>query len=335
MSLFPSKESMDGELSVHIGRLSASWSVPLLLLWVSRSRTFAASTNVSWLVAGMLHEWEATVGGVETGVCNPTTAFVLLGASSFAFHVDSRLGSPAHALDIFMGWVVVSQLAYVAVATFVAHVLQPFIDPSRLRLLSLAGACAWAAAVVLLASHYETVKSKQIWLYSSLGGVSIAVGGACRVLLTDNEQGKRPIEAWRIAAYEALVLLLLLISAVHAQCELVGARYTVDEDPREYDLFHGVWHLHTSSLFSIAHHRLRRVALDAEAHLCVCQQSWTEFAGLAGLAFFAVATLLVKELRASVEAAEILVSVSLCPVLLHAAWTLVRRRAFRCICHLS
>lgn len=152
-------------------------------------------------------------------------ATILTGSSSWAFHTDGALRTPAHALDIAMGWNL-----HVYLATLCLYAAMPR-QPATWRVL-LALNLLRAIALCVLFHFYDAVKPHQIYVYLACGGVQYA----SKIRMDVSRRGARK---WCHAAAESLSLAFLQFVAGTLQGEL----WFEARGERWYNVSHGYWHI--------------------------------------------------------------------------------------------
>ncbi len=225
----------------------------LWTLFDDRFRCFATSTNGCYVACGLVLHWQGGAPRARLdGLRNPALLYVLLGASSAAFHAssarrgDADLGAPAHALDVALGWTLVVHCAYATSAVLVAQLGTPCagavaaIEPLLL-----------AAAVVALLFDYDATHDAQLAVF----GASVSVALVSAVVSRANADAVG-CSCWH-APYlaEIGVLALAAAAAVYAQGELLGQQLRCCADGR-YDVFHGVWHYLVASVTVVLYVRV-------------------------------------------------------------------------------
>ena len=175
---------------------------------------FATLSNVCYLSAGFYRELASLtkqhsaaqlVGQLGGG----SLVLVLIGASSFAYHRETMLSSPAHTLDILFGWVLVSHVLYVCFSVsslgLLRQLLPEHLDDIGLQLLRATLSLCMLVTFVFLMAFYNTIYRNQELLYFTLGPAAALAGGACRFLLVRSE-GALSWHAVAIAVVEVVVV---------------------------------------------------------------------------------------------------------------------------------
>ena len=306
--------------------LGFAWSVSFVVPIINYNfeSTFATLSNICFVGAGLYHEHRAPHrrGAVKLAgsLASSSLPLILIGVSSFAFHIASDVGSNAHTLDIFMGWVLVLHVAtipvVVAVASFVPTRFSKFV--SRLVL-----STGIVVALFLFASFYDGMYRNQKYFYLVSGSIAMAASALCRrLLMYDNN--KLTFVPSALAFAELVVGVVVVISAVFSQGELLGRRVSLSSDARRYDIFHGQWHFLLATISSASYARAGDAAnrliveLERGSVRCICK--WPVLDAVGGVAVLLHATfvILLKELDSDIVFVNIVLSVSTTVLFLHA-----------------
>ena len=231
---------------------------------------FASTTNLCYMAAGFYreavtatdrHSATLLVGQMAGG----SLILVLMGASSFAFHRESAVYSPAHTLDILFGWLLVTHVFYVcfsvSLLAFVRFVLPDSLDERGARYMRTALSFSLLVAVTLLMTFYDTFYAHQTEFFFVLGPSAALFGGITRFILV-YEDGSLRWHAVGLAVMEVVVALTVVFAAILSQGELLGRRLSRGTDPMGYDFFHGQWHFLLALVTSLLYSR----AADAAGH---------------------------------------------------------------------
>lgn len=133
---------------------------------------------------------------------------------------------------------------------------------------------------------------------------------------------------WLTVTCEACVTLLCTISALFAQCNLLGIRYI--HGTAEQDFYHGNWHFLLAIGTSIVYARCAQITVViAESSTPKCITPRLDFVGLAGIALYAGLLIIFKEMRVELEVVKSILAVIAFLLCGYAIFTLVR------YCHLS
>lgn len=276
-----------GDLSPTVAVVSFFLAVSYLVLLIAPSaHVFATMTNLCYLAAGLWREAVSAssdrrlptlLAGQLTG---GSLILVLMGASSFAFHRESEMSSPAHTFDIFFAWLLVAHICYVSfsvVVLAVVHSCSSGQAQCAMRVTRLGVAVLFLAVIVVLMAFYDTVYTHQPLFFLLTGSGAAVLGGASRGLLLVFENGKLQWRAVRLAAVEMAIALTVVLAAVFAQGELLGPPLSRDTTPKAYDFYHGQWHfllaLVVSLLYARASHAAQAAGSDVGNDQCVCDTS--------------------------------------------------------------
>lgn len=259
---------------------------PLFLAYALRgllagATVFATWTNLCWVGVSLTMRGHgrrsvqiASGGGV---------VFLLMGSASFAFHAAQVVGSPAWALDIALGWVVLmymsSLLAFVAL-----RVLGAPLGAARLAahaLLAAAVTAAWAC--------FEWAHRHQLLMMSAGGGAVAALFAFVEIRRGWRQGGAAA--ALRAAA-DVAVLAWLLVAATIVQCDMLGAGCP---GARRYDLSHGQWHFLTSVSLGAVHRRAIERVAEADGAPVVAAPAQASRLADAALSVYALGAVAVKE----------------------------------------
>jgi len=206
---------------------------------------------------------------------------VLLGAASFAFHVDEVMKTTRHTLDIFFGWIVLLHASFVLLTSCVAKMFVSGIQlqcknskhsytpkETHIVVAALLSAFFFSAIVVVVAVLYDDVYSVQqlffvvVVLFSSISTVfSAFIINIQKDLQTTNRKpnvvcctcGPSCVETWAAGCGLRADAIHLLISAAQlfAPASIaISAVFLQSEiigirhkhHSLEYDLWHGNWH---------------------------------------------------------------------------------------------
>lgn len=239
-------------------------------MWASPSpRVFATSTNTCFLAAGFWREATSTFahGGASRRLSLPVgqmaggaLVLVFMGASSFAFHQQGRLGSPAHTLDIVFGWVLVAHTSYVTLAVVLLKILS---DASASRwavsAASSAASLGFLVLVALLMVFYDDAYANQLVVYAACGSVAAVFGVACRWILVFDEEGRSSPARITIVLAETAVAASTLLAAIVCQGSLLGRPLDERTTPSAYDFYHGNWHFLLALVACLLYSRARDV----------------------------------------------------------------------------
>lgn len=294
----------------------ASVSVALLVSYVAMAlfpstHVFATVSNICYIGAGFYREATSFANGNSATLLvgqlgGGSLVLVLMGASSFAFHREYVIGSPAHTLDILFGWVLVAHVLYVcfSVATLgLMQLLLPYgFDELGMHLLRTVLSLLMIAAYVLLMTFYDDLYANQQLLYFTLGPLAAVFGGVCRFMLVYNE-GAVQGHAFRVAVVEVVIALTATLAAIITQGELLGRKVSAKTLPREYDFFHGQWHFLLAAVTSLLYSRAADAARAVHsAHsVCVCSLPHLDRFALGLLFVYSVTAIGLKEAAVDID----------------------------------
>jgi len=258
--------------------------------------------------------------------------YVFLGSSSFAFHAESTLNSPAHSLDILGGWLLVLHVFFVALSVCVIALVKRV--ASSTIVVQIVLSIMLVVAFTLLTTFYDSFYGKQLEFYFVLGPGAAVFGSICRFMLV-YKKGDLQWGAARIALFELGVALTVVFSAILCQGELLsltGRKLSYNKEGDAYDLYHAHWHFFLATSTAILYSRsadASRVVMGTHT-VCVCAQSLLDTVGLTILFFYAVTAAVLKEARVATDASLIVLFCLNALLALHAMLTaldwLKRRR---------
>lgn len=325
------KEPLLYQLSPAIATTTSAVVAAWIAALVSDSKyIFATWSNFCFVFAGLYAEFRAfrKRGSVELigGLATPTVPFLLLGASSLAFHRDSEVSSNAHTLDIFLGWVLVGHVALVtSTVALVSFAPERAVQFLRRYAMSI----GTTVLIVCLASFYDIVYENQRLFYLVAGAVAMTTSALCRLLLVyDNYQLKRtPVV---MAILELVAGAWIVVAAIFSQGELLGRRVSLASDEARYDLYHSNWHyllaLVASCGYTRADDAARRVVgwLDESTDLpCLCAWPRLDAVGAGVVVIHAVLVVALKELEVDITLVRGLLTASTLLMATHAGFFFV------------
>ena len=285
---------------------------------------FATLSNLCLILSALWREFAAIRGRSTSAVAGELTSgtfpLLLLGVASLSFHRSHELASPAHTLDVFAGWVLVSHLGFCAVKLAAIAVPQLLGWPPFYRtLLGSLLSVGFAGAVAALAVLFDEVYAHQLLFYLIVGSNAVLFGALCRALLAGGEEGAG------VALFELFVALAVVTAAIFAQGELIGRTLTAATAPELYDLFHGLWHVLLSAVATLVYARVADLGrlLETPTARCVCALPVLDWLGEALLLLLAVVVLVTKEAAADVVVARALIGGCTGLGALHATATIV------------
>lgn len=324
---------MRHEMSQPIAAVSTAGVLAFVGMWLlpGQSRSFASLTNLCYLAAGIQREHAAMLGETTTTLIGLLGAapfpLVFLGASSFGFHTTAELFTPAHTLDIFFGWVLVSHCAYVTLAKTILRL-------SASAYVRTAVSTGYAMCVVCLVVFYDAVYRHQELLFFTLGPLAAVLSVLCRLQMVDvrppPEGGCARNAVW-VALFETLISLLAIVAAVFAQCGLLGRRYDIRHEPHMYDFWHGNWHLLNAVCMATLYTRVSHSAEDVldtrgdrpprSADRAPDRLSALDFTGFALVGLYSGLVIVLKEVGVHLDRARQILSFVMALLGLHALAT--------------
>ena len=158
-------------------------------------------------------------------VVETTSAAVMIGGASFAFHQDGVLGTPQHTLDIFLAWVLYVQLATAACFAIRGQGL-------------LTAMFARSVALMLLFVAYEHVYHHQVAFFVTMGAVAYAATFVTQC-------SRRTGVARTDVILDSAALLSVQACAVAVQG---GIWFDIGDS---YDVGHGYWHIFNAVLVGV------------------------------------------------------------------------------------
>lgn len=277
----------------------------------------ATLSNMCFMSAGIYRAFVTIARGHSSTfllgqLAGASFIYVFLGSSSFAFHAESELNSPAHAFDIFGGWLLVLHACFVCVSVSVIAVAKWSINNEWRRCAIMTTHIVLSIILVfmitLFTTFYEFFYERQVALYITLGSGALIFGSVCRFMLVY----KKDLQwrAVRIAVFELGVGFVVVFSGILCQGELLSfsdrrLSYNIEGDA--YDLYHAHWHYFLALSTSILYARAAdaaRVVMGSEC-VCVCTQSWLDVFALSVLLVYSVTAVFLKELKVETQASLI------------------------------
>lgn len=315
--------------------ISAALIVSYMALIAQPSvHVFATASNLCYLAAGFVREL-ITLTNLERSTpiflghaTGGALILALLGASSFAYHSKSTIGSPAHTLDILFGWLLVMHLFYttlsVVVLALVSWFLPDALDSTGLAYGRAGLSLAFLASAVAVMTAYDTIYSNQRTFYLVLGPCAAVFGAILRSFVAHDGKGF----TWKaigLAVAELVVALTLVVSAILCQGELLGRPLDKATMPKEYDFYHGNWHFQMAMVSSLLYTRASDAAhlVQFKRPVCVCTLPALDWVAEALLLLYAVLAMIFKETGADLTAAIITLGILTLCFELHAAIAMV------------
>lgn len=331
------------EISPTIAVISCFQLFTFFSYAVAPSKHVMASTsNFCYLAAGLHRAVVSLVEGHSSTfllgqLAGSSFIYVFLGASSFAFHAESVLNSPAHSFDILGGWFLVLHVCFVCFSVCTIALVKwctkfrPLAS-SAVTVTQVSLSILIVIAFTILVTFYDAFYSRQLEFFFALGPGAAVFGTTCRFMLV-YKKGDVQWRAIRIASFELVVALTAVFAAILCQGELLSLtnRKLSSTDGFAYDLFHAQWHFllatATAALYSRAADAAKVVM--GTHRVCVCNQSWLDFGGLSLLFCYSVAAAVLKESRAGVNASLLVLFAFNALMAVHAMITLfdwIKRR---------
>ena len=267
----------------------------------------ATVSNMCYMGAGLYRAIISLTRGHSSSfllgqLAGASFVYVFLGSSSFAFHAESMLNSPAHSFDILGGWLLVLHVCFVCMAVCVVALVKRLgVQQAGVTTTQILLSVLLIVGFTMLMTLYSSIYGRQLEFYFVLGPSAAIFGSICRFMLV-YEKKKLQWKAVRIAVFELGVGLTMVFSAIICQGELLSLTdrklsYNLDGDA--YDLYHAHWHyflaLSTSVLYSRAADASRVVM--GTHRVCACAQSWLDVFALLVLFVYAVTAVVLKESR--------------------------------------
>jgi hypothetical protein len=209
---------------------------------------FSTTTNLCYLATGFWRELMAATERhsatlVAGQMAGGALVLVMMGASSFAFHRESVMYSPAHTLDILFGWLLVTHAFYVCLSVSMLALVNSLSnrDVRAVRFARGTFSLAFLVMVFMLMVFYDDFYSNQSQLYFVVGPLAAIFVAVCRFILV-YQGGKIEYSSLRTAAMELIVAATSIAAAILSQGSLLGRTLTRETTPAEYDFYHGNWH---------------------------------------------------------------------------------------------
>tara|TARA_Y100000389_G_scaffold245_1_gene193 strand:+ start:17385 stop:18476 length:1092 start_codon:yes stop_codon:yes gene_type:complete len=292
---------------------------------------FATLTNLCYLAAGFHREIASSTDKhsamfLSGQMAGGALVLVLIGASSFAFHRESEMYSPAHTLDITFGWLVVAHVFYVSFSVSVLGLVSYCSGSSRLRtqamrivrrVLSL----GFLTFVTILFVFYDTFYGHQKQLYFALGPAAAVFGGICRFILVKSFDWA----AIRVALWEVAVALTAVFAAILSQCELLGRRCNKGDSGEDYDFYHGQWHALLSLVVGMLYTRAADAArvVQRTHTVCICDLPALDFAAEILILLYSVLVIVFKETQVNIAFSKAILGTVCALFMVHAAVTVM------------
>jgi hypothetical protein len=278
---------------------------------------FATLTNLCYIAAGLQREVAAYVSFHSASrlvglLGSAPYVFVLLGSASLAYHRHSLVGSWTHSLDIFFGMVLVFHVFY---TSFSVVVLAFFGSCEKFQQVARTGlAFVFAFMIFGLMFWFDDIYREMLLFYLIFGPAAAVCGCILRFFLVQDPDTN---DRWRPRVYIALAemttLLLMVFAAIFAQCELIGKKYTINSNPKAYDLYHGNWHFLLSISMATLYSRAADAALrirDDNKDITVRSLPTLDWIGLALGFVYALLVLILKETEVDIDTARTTLSVA-------------------------
>lgn len=283
---------------------------------------FATLTNLSFLGASLYrvgvvlserHSSSPLVGQLA----GSSLIYAFMGGSSFAYHAESKLSSPAHSFDILFGWVLVMHVTFVCFSIVVFALMKYFLwgwnTLASMAYVRTALSLALLTGVTLLMTFYDEVYAIQQEFFFVMGPSAAVFGAICRFILIYRDDKVNRM-ALLIAVTELFVALLIVFAAIVCQCELLGRKIQRNNDGTEegdlnnklYDFFHGHWHFLMAMVTSLLYSRGADAARVVQgSHLvCVCTLPYLDSFAYVILAMYSILLIWFKEAEYSLGASR-------------------------------
>ena len=254
--------------------------------------------------------------------------YVFLGSSSFGFHLTKKLDVPLHSFDIIAGLFLVTHIFYTVFTTTVFWVTTVTLGSRRsLSALGLfTSSLLYLVIVFWLVVDYEYAYKNQSSIYLLFGILTACLYLPLRVKLTGGAMKAR--SSLCTAMLESMLTLFLVLSAVDAQCELLGSKCR-EED--RYDFYHGQWHFMIATSTSIVYARAVQASrlIADENSVSVCNMTVLDYMCMALLFLYACMVMIFKETKSDLAISRgTLAFVASC-LFIHALVFLARRYVLR------
>jgi hypothetical protein len=302
---------------------------------------FATLTNLSFLGASLYrvgvvlserHSSSPLVGQLA----GSSLIYAFMGGSSFAYHAESVLLSPAHSFDILFGWVLVMHVTFVCFSIVVFAIMKYSLwgwnTLANMAYVRTALSLSLLTGVTLLMTFYDEVYSIQQEFFFIMGPSAAVFGAMCRFILIYRDDKVNRM-AVLIAVLELIVALLIVFSAIVCQCELLGRKIQRNDDGTEegdlnnklYDFFHGHWHFLMAMVTSLLYSRGADAARVVQgSHLvCVCTLPYLDSFAYLILSMYAILLIWFKESEYGLNASLAVGTTMTSFLVLHAIATLL------------
>ena len=310
----PARKTNGLSLSPHVAVTSAFLTLSYIVMVVAPSKyVFATMTNTCYLAAGF---WREMVSAAEHHsatllvgqMAGGSLVLAFMGASSFAYHRESLLNTPAHTLDILFGWVLVSHALYVSASVTILALVRTLLGARADTAISIVRAVLsliFLVLVTMLMVFYDDFYSNQNRFYFGVGPAAALFVGIGRCVLVF-EGGGVSMDAVRAALAELLVSLVAILAAILSQGSLLGRSLSRETTPEAYDFYHGNWHwllaLGVGMLYSRAADTARVV--QRTHRVCVCSLSGLDWAALLLTLLYSALIIAFKEANVSLIIAK-------------------------------
>jgi hypothetical protein len=312
--------------------LSTSLATPSVFLFVayiglfqdSTRRPFSVLTNLCYASVGLQRliasytQQQTSAATLGLFAASPFV-YLLLGASSFAFHEREEKLSAAHYFDILAGLLLLVHVTYVVAATNV-YWLVARAAPQCKDACVLLCAIGFMAAVFVVVLNFEHVHLQiQNYVYLTLGPLTALLYVPLRAKLAGSSRA-----GWLLGAAESSVTLTAVLSAMTAKCGLMGRSC---EDGADRDFFHGQMHYLMAVGTAICYTRVAQAARAIDTRsggACVCDSPILDRVGLTLLFVYSAAVVVLKESRARLEVSETVLFLCATLLAVHAALAIAR-----------
>lgn len=123
---------------------------------------------------------------------------------------------------------------------------------------------------------------------------------------------------------ESLVLLLGLCGAVVSQCQMAGVRY--GNGDVHYEFYHGSWHVLIATTTGIIYTRCGQLTYkwSRDATRTQCRTTFSDSIGLLVLSMYSLLTMLMKEIKASLNVAKVFIGLVAILMFFHGGYNVIK-----------
>ena len=321
----------------HISPIVASVHCVLALTYVALlargeddTRIFSVMSNVCYVVAGLAMNFTIRFGraagdaGVDGSIHEVGLLVLgLVGATSFSFHtshgispkrVPDGFSDRRHVFDILAIFLLLVHLFHVHLSVCLGSFASSTTTRAVIRAAVSAVFIANVGIVIFL--YDEILGSQPLLLYVAAPPIALlAVLG--RLRLASSQYERLWSVPFNVAVFEIVTILVALLSAGYAQCELLGETYLYYRPswsfstegvvaPQSYDFYHGNWHYLTSLIISLIYVRCADASAALDAHKPNGRHQhrvrWDDVFAQGLILLYALVLLASKELRWDLDA---------------------------------